>query len=355
MIKKRKNPFNLHAVYVIIISIFKNPYKRKERIMKKLLVLLIVLVTLVTGCFALVACSSNADYVIGIVQFAPHNALDAANDAFQSRLEELCKENGKTVDFVYNNAQGKQDFAITAADTLVNRSVDMIFAIATPAAQQVASATTEIPIVFTAVTSAEIAGLTASNITGATDLNDVELQVELMTQLCPDADKFGILYSTDEPNSQLQKDLAVEAMKAKGFADADIVVYGINTVDMVENCFNNFKNKGVDCIYIPTDNRLAEAASSVHEFNKSSGANIPIVCGETGMNGECGVATYGVNYSSLGVKAAEIAFDILYNGKKPSEIPVVDPEITVNDFALNEAIANEIGFTIPDTVKNIGK
>ncbi len=323
--------------------------------MKKILLFTMILVTVVTLCFAFVACGPKTDYTVGIVQFAPHGALDAANEAFQNKLNQLITEKGKTISFVYNNAQGKQDNAVTAADTLVNRNVDLIFAIATPAAQQVASATSDIPIVFTAVTSAEIAGLTAGNITGATDLNDVEKQVELMTQLCPGADKLGVLYSTDEPNSQLQKDLAVKAMKEKGFSEDDIVVYGINTVDMVENSFNNFKNKGVDCVYIPTDNRLAEAAASVHEYNKSTGANIPIVCGETGMNEKCGVATYGVNYTSLGEKAAEIAFDILFNGKTPSEIPVADPVITIADFSLNEAIAKEINFTIPDEVKNIGK
>ena len=28
---------------------------------------------------------------------------------------------------------------------------------------------------------------------------------------------------------------------------------------------------------------------------------IPIVCGETGMNDLCGIATYGVDYYSLGI------------------------------------------------------
>lgn len=323
--------------------------------MKKIVMALMLVVITATLCFTFASCGEKTDYTVGIVQFAPHSALDAANSAFQSKLKDLVEEQGKTIKFIDNNAQGKQDNAVTAADTLVNRGVNLIFAIATPAAQQVASATTDIPIVFTAVTSAEIAGLTAKNITGATDLNDVEKQVELMTQLCPGADKFGILYSTDEPNSQLQKDLAMEAMKKKGFSEDNIEVLGINTIDMVENSFNTFKNKGVDCIYIPTDNRLAEAAASVHEYNKSTGANIPVVCGETGMNEACGVATYGVNYSKLGEKAAQIAFDILFNGKSPADIPVVNPEITVADFSLNEKIAGEIKFVIPDEVKNIGK
>ena len=58
----------------------------------------------------------------------------------------------------------------------------MIFAIATPAAQAVASETKDIPMVFSAVTSAVDAGLTADNIAGTTDLNDIEKQIDLIAR-----------------------------------------------------------------------------------------------------------------------------------------------------------------------------
>ena len=319
--------------------------------MKKLIIAILIIAMTVT-CVAAFAGCETADYNVGIVQFAPHTALDAANDAFQAKLTELMKAEGKTVKFYDNNATGEVSNATTAAETLVNRNVDMIFAIATPAAQAVQAATKDIPVVFTAVTSAQIAGLTDSNITGVTDLNDVDMQVDLMTKLVPGATKMGILYSTDEPNSELQKNLAVEAMEAKGIT---VVVQGITDMQGVEPAFNNFKAQGVQCIYIPTDNRLAEGASSVHSANMATEANIPIVCGEAGMNELCGIATYGVNYAKLGEQSAQVAFDILFNGKKPSEIAVVDPVITADDFSISEDIATAIGFTIPDEVLALAK
>ena len=77
---------------------------------------------------------------------------------------------------------------------------------------------------------------------------------------------------------------------------------------------------------------------------------LPIVCGETGMTDAMGVATYGVDYYSLGVKAGDMAADILLNGADPATTPVAtdpNPALTIN-----ETVADELGFTIPDAVKN---
>lgn len=323
--------------------------------MKKIIVAMMIAVLAVCSIAAFAGCQSY-DYTVGIVQLDTHPALDASNKGFKDKLTELMEEQGKTIKFHDNNAQGDNSNAVTASQTLVTRNVNLIFAIATPTAQAAYAATKEIPIVFTAVTSAKEAGFEgASNVTGATDLNDVKKQVELMFMLKPNPSKFGILYTTSEDNSTLQKNLAVEAMKEKGMSESNIVVKGISDINDVASAFESFKREQVECIYIPTDNKLANGAETVHSVNKDSNAKIPIVCGETGMNNSCGVATYGVDYYNLGVQAAEIAFDILFNGKKPSDIPVKDPVVTEADFSLNEEIAKALGFDIPESVKNIGK
>ena len=81
----------------------------------------------------------------------------------------------------------------------------------------------------------------------------------------------------------------------------------------------------------------------------TSAPNLPIVCGETGMNDLCGIATYGVDYYNLGVKAGDMAADILLNGAKPAEMAVQgDPNPSLS---VNETVAEAIGFTIPESVK----
>ncbi|NLW74470.1 MAG: hypothetical protein GX057_06235 [Clostridiales bacterium] len=81
---------------------------------------------------------------------------------------------------------------------------------------------------------------------------------------------------------------------------------------------------------------------------REAGYNIPIVCGETNMNNACGIATYGVNYYNLGVKAGDMAADILLEGADVSKMPVqFDPNPALS---VNTAVAEEIGFKIPEGV-----
>ena len=312
--------------------------------MKKFIVAILLVAIMSCSIFAFAACTP-ADYTVGIVQHIKHVALDKSNQGFQDKLTELMNADGKTIKFVFNDAQGETANNTTAAQTLVNRNVDLIFAIATPSAQAVMAETKNIPIVFSAVTSATEAKLTADNIAGTTDLNDIKKQIDLMIELVPGATKFGVMYTTSEQNSVIQKDMAKEYMESKGI---EFVDGGITETDNVEQVFNSFKSQGVGCVYIPTDNKLAAAADTVHAFNTSTEACLPIVCGEGGMNDGCGIATYGVDYYAIGVRAGEMAYEILTGKKTAKEIGYEDP--TNFELSVNTTVAQAIGFTIPQSV-----
>ena len=113
------------------------------------------------------------------------------------------------------------------------------------------------------------------------------------------------------------------------------------------------KADGVDIIYIPTDNLLAANASTVNAQNISSGTKLPIVCGETSMNSQCGVATISVDYGTLGEFAAQMAYDILVKGAKPAETAVKFSAPEDLAYSIEEDIAEGIGFNIPDAVKEL--
>ena len=65
-------------------------------------------------------------------------------------------------------------------------------AISTPSAQAAYNATKKIPILITAVTDAESAGLVGENITGTSDAAPIYKQLEIITKLLPEAKKVGI-------------------------------------------------------------------------------------------------------------------------------------------------------------------
>ena len=81
-----------------------------------------------------------------------------------------------------------------------------------------------------------------------------------------------------------------------------------------------------------------------------SAPKLPIVCGEIGMNDLCGIATYGVDYYSLGVKGGDMAADVLLGVSEISKMPVqMDPNPTL---VVNPEVAEEIGFTIPESISS---
>ena len=86
-----------------------------------------------------------------------------------------------------------------------------------------------------------------------------------------------------------------------------------------------------------------------------SRGSLPIVCGEQGMNDACGVATISVDYGTLGELAAQMAYDILVKGAKPAETPVKFSAQEDLTYSIVENIAEGIGFTIPQAVKDLVK
>lgn len=134
---------------------------------------------------------------IGVLQLMEHDALDAAYQGFVDGLAEAGYKDGEQIKIDFQNAQGEQANCQTIADKFVSDKVDLVLAIATPAAQAMANATQDIPILVTAVTDPADAKLVASNeapggnVTGTSDMNPVEAQMKLLKQLVPDAKNVG--------------------------------------------------------------------------------------------------------------------------------------------------------------------
>ena len=326
--------------------------------MKKILILTIVLVTLVTGCFALVACNNTkADYKVGVIQLAPHVALDQANEAFCNKLTELLKADGKTVEFLQGNAMGDDSQNGSIVDGFIGKQVNLVYSIATASSQTDVTKCKdyEIPVIFNAVTDPVDAKLvtsmtapTGGNVTGVSDINPIADQVSLMQELLGGGTDItiGVLYVTKETNSVVQMESVQAACQEKGIA---FVSEGISEVDNIGFGLQSLKNKGADIVYLPTDNVLAESATTVHAQNVSLGVKLPIVCGEGGMTEVCGVATLSVSYTYLGELAAQMAYDIL-TGKKAAGDISVGSQTEDYDYVVNKAVADEIGFTIPQSI-----
>lgn len=281
-------------------------------------------------------------YKIGILQLTQHAALDNANAGFIAALD----DSGISYTVDQQNASGDQPTCQTIAEKLVNDGNDLIYAIATPAAQAVAGMTKDIPIVLSAVTDPAESGLVADNnapggnVTGTSDLTPVAEQIDLLKQLIPDAKTVGILYCSAESNSAIQAEMAREACEENGLEAIDFTVSSTNEIQtVVESMVGK-----VDAIYAPTDNTIANGMATVAMIANDNG--LPTICGESGMVDAGGLATYGIDYYQLGYMAGEMAVDILVNGTSPADIPIGYLSADKCELAVNEETAAKLGIDV---------
>lgn len=310
----------------------------------------IILVVLSVLLCSLPALAADDVYQIGVIQLVEHDALDAAYKGFVDGLAEAGYVDGENIAIDFQNAQGDQSNIQTIANRFVNNEVDMILAIATPAAQAVASATTDIPILVTAVTDLVSARLVESNeapgtnVTGTSDMNPVADQIQLIKTLFPDAKTVGVIYNSSEVNSQIQAEMAKEAIEALGMKYEEGTVTGVNDIAQVAESLV----KKVDAIYAPTDNTVASAIPNLIGITEAVG--VPVIAGESGMVRAGALATLGLNYYNLGLQTAAMAVKVITGEAEPAAMPV--EFLKESEIVINQAEADAIGYTFPEDIVN---
>ena len=296
------------------------------------------------------AASSGTTYRIGVLQLTQHSALDAANEGFIRALD----ESGISYEADQQNANNEQSACTTIASTFVNDGVDLILAIATPAAQACLNATTEIPIVGTAITDFAESGLVESNdapggnLTGSSDMTPVADQIALLTQLVPDAAQVGLLYCTAESNSEIQIQMAEEALDDAGLGHER---YSFSSTNELQTVVETMVGQ-VDAVYAPTDNTVAAAMAQVSATTNEAG--IPTICGEVGMVQNGGLASVSINYEELGYRAGEMAVQILTEDADPATMPVETMGADECDLVYNQQTADEIGVDVSSLASDGG-
>lgn len=279
--------------------------------------------------------SANGGYKIGVLQFIQHQALDLCNKGFTDYLDE--KNVTYTLD--YQNASGEQSACQTIAEKFLNEKVDLVHAIATPAAQSAMAVCEGINIISSAVTDPASSGLEGENMSCASDLTPVEAQFDLLKELIPDAKTVAILYCSSEANSKIQADMAIAAARKRGLTPKEYTIVTSNDIQtVVESMIGN-----VDVLYVPTDNTVSAGFSTVAQICNDN--KLPTIVGEEGMVDQGGYATYGIDYYELGRAAGALAVEVLVNGKKPSDMPVVYLDSNACQRKINEETANILGLS----------
>nr|WP_312668052.1 ABC transporter substrate-binding protein [Tissierella praeacuta] len=302
----------------------------------------------VSGIVFLSGCNSNVNkpnsvseekiFKIGISQLADHPALDDARLGFEDGLKEL----GINAEIDYQNAQGDIPTTMSISQKFVRDKVDLIYAIATPAAQSAKQSTNDIPILFSAVTDPVVAELVDSmenpsgNVTGTSDASPMDRQLQLFKDLDSNIKKVGIIFNTSEPNSQVQVEMAKDLAPSIGL---EIVEIGISSISDMPQAIDSIVKK-VDGIYTITDNMVASAINIVSE-KAISNKLITVGAEDSHVSGGI-LVTDGISYYELGKQTAQMAKEILVDKTLPSNVPSQTATNTKKVFNMKTLKALEI-------------
>jgi len=317
--------------------------------MKKVFAVILAVLMLLS----ITACGAAADdgkYYVGVCQLVQHDALDAATKGFQ---DALTAELGDQVVFDVQNASGEPANCTTIINGFVSSNVDLIMANATPALQAAAAATADIPILGTSVTDYASAleidgfsGVCGGNISGTSDLAPLDEQAAMIAELFPDARNVGIIYCSSEANSQYQVDVITGYLTDMGLTVTPFSFTDTNDVASVTQAACDAS----DVIYIPTDNTAAANTEAI--ANVVLPAQVPVIAGESGICGGCGVATLSIDYYDLGYATGEMAAKILKGEANISEMEIAYAPIVTKQY--NAANCEALGVTIPAGYEPMG-
>ena len=317
--------------------------------MKKLAI--IVLCALMTLSSAALAETNTK--TVGIIQYATHPSLDNCTTGFLLGLAEGGYAEGENLTVDFQNAMAEMANSDMQAKNMAAKNEDMLVGIATPAAMSAYAATKElgIPVVFVAVSDAVAAGIVQSNekpgtnCTGASDVLNLEKQVEMIRAFLPDAKAIGVIYTTSEPNSLTHLARLNAIAPDFGFT---VEAIGITSASEVATAAATLISRGVDCINNFTDNNVVENLQLL--LHAADEAGIPVFGSEVEqVVGGC-LATQGIDYIELGKACGRLAAEILDGKASPETTPV----LLIDDCtpAYSSQTAEKLGIVLPEVYRN---
>lgn len=282
----------------------------KKRVLAAVLGLAMV-VSMMAGCGSKEKASEDT-YKVAIVKQMDHASLDEIANAIAAELDAISEEKNVTINYEIYSGQGEQTTLKQIGDQAVADGVDAIIPIATLAAQVMTTCAedTKTPVIYAAISDPEEAELTGIDyVTGTSDALNTEFVMDMMLKQNPDVKKVGLLYSLSEANS------AKPIKEAKAYLDKANIAYSEQTAatnDEVIAAASSLVAEKVDAVFTPTDNVIMAAELAIYE--KFAEAGIPHYTGADSFVRNGAFTTCGVNYTALGAKTADLAYEAITVG-----------------------------------------
>ena len=271
-------------------------------------------------------------------------------DAFRQGLRERAYLEGQNFILETRGADGKIERLSGLANELVHLKVDIIFAVATPAARAAQRATATIPIVVMSMGDPVGDGLVASlarpggNITGSTFLGPAltPKRLELLKETLPTISRVAALWHPGAFGERATRDMLRETETASQTLGVKLHLVGVRGPDELDRAFSTMTREHAEALLVfPSTmlfnerRRIVDLAAR-HRLPSMTNAREFVILG--------GLISYGANLVDLARRAAA-SVDKILKGAKPADLPVEQPEKF--ELVINMKTAKALGLTIP--------
>jgi putative ABC transport system substrate-binding protein len=312
-------------------------------------------ITLLGGAIAWPAAARAQQPKVPVVGFLhPGSAEPNASllAAFRKGLAETGYTEGKNVAIEFRWAHGDNSRLGEMAADLVQRQVAVIVTpIGTVTALAAKTATTTIPIVFSAGTDPVKAGIVTSlrrpggNVTGVNYMA-VELsakRLSLLHELTPRATRIALLVNPANPIPA--ETITKDTEAAAGTIGWHISAYKAETSREIEMAFDALMRDGADALVIGAEPFFIDRRVQI--VTLATRYLLPTVYFQREFPEIGGLMSYGTSqfgrYREVGIYTGRIL-----KGEKPADMPVVQP--TQFELVINLSTARAIGITVPPSL-----
>ena len=286
---------------------------------------------------------------VGFLYPGPSTVATTRIDAFLGGLRTAGYRVPEDVEFISLFADGDPTRLAPMAIELIDKNVDVIVAVSTPAALAARAATVTTPIVaFDLETDPVATGMIASlarpggNITGLFfDFPEFRTKLlQLLKEVVPNLSKIAVLWDPNSDAAQLRSiEVVAEAIKLK------LEKLEARNAAELNQVFDTAKRAEVDAAIILSSPFIGANAKLVAELTSSHRLPAVTLFSEFTRNG--GLMSYGPNILDICRRVGGIAGKVLH-GSKPADLPV---ELTTNfELFVNLKTAKALGLIIPPSV-----
>jgi len=292
-----------------------------------------------------VRAQQSAMPVIGFLGVAPASSYVSRLEGLRSGLRDLGYIEGSNVVFAFQWADSPAQLPQLAAE-LAKREVAVIVTSGNTATRAAKTATSSIPIVFSAADDPVKLGFVASfnrpggNVTGVSLISGAlgPKRLELLRGLVPNAMVIGVLMNAKNPAEDIRGEQA--AARAIG---QRIVVLDASSAAEIEQAFAAIARQRADALLVNADALFTAERELLVAL--AARYRVPAIYAWREFAEAGGLMSYGTNlnrsYHQVGTYVGRIL-----KGEKPADLPVMQP--TNFEFIINLRTAKALGLDVPD-------